>query len=280
MPDNYLSAEIKKLSVQIGEASLPIPLKDKVEEMLSRLRRLNPKDYSIEYEQITHYIKWVTNLPWNKSTHDIIDLKKAQVTIEDRKNNQPLTLPIPEKTLKAIVAYTVGGRCKSNDRHLILSFHAPYGPIVPGLVGRYIQEAMHTAGLTSTPYWLRHSYAQHLLSSGASIYEIKQMLKSPFIRNSIANISSQKPIMGEECKVNKDFKMADQEKYLIKLNHWNKFNAQTHGISGHIGLRHNFSKNSNSDCGESKGPDTCQNRIGQQSKQDIDTDITPKQSGK
>jgi site-specific recombinase XerD len=117
-------------------------------------------------------------------TLDDIAFKKAQLSLEDRKNKQPLTLPIPEQTLKAIVAYIVGGRPNSQDRHLVLSFHAPYGPIVPGLVGRYIQEAMHTAGLSSTPYWLRHSYAQHLLSSGASIYEIKQMLGHRHIESS------------------------------------------------------------------------------------------------
>jgi site-specific recombinase XerD len=117
-------------------------------------------------------------------TLDDIAFKKAQLSIEDRKNTQPLLLPIPEKTLKAIVAYMVGGRSKSNDRHLILSFHAPYGPIVAGLVSRYIKEAMHKAGLSSTPYWLRHSYAQHLLSSGASIYEIKQMLGHRHIESS------------------------------------------------------------------------------------------------
>ncbi len=117
-------------------------------------------------------------------TLDDIAFKKAQVNVEDRKNKQPLTLPIPEQTLKAIVAYMVGGRPNSQERHLILSFHAPYGPIVPGLVGRYIQEAMHKAGLSSTPYWLRHSYAQHLLASGASIYEIKQMLGHRHIESS------------------------------------------------------------------------------------------------
>ncbi len=117
-------------------------------------------------------------------TLDDIAFKKEQVSVEDRKNKQPLTLPIPEKTLKAIVAYMVGGRPKSHDRHLILSLSAPHGPIVPGLVGRYIQQAMNKAGLTSTPYWLRHSYAQHLLSSGASIYEIKQMLGHRHIESS------------------------------------------------------------------------------------------------
>ena len=31
-------------------------------------------------------------------------------------------------------------------------------------------------GVPGTPYWLRHTYAQNLLESGASIFEIKEML--------------------------------------------------------------------------------------------------------
>ncbi len=64
-------------------------------------------------------------------TLDDMGFKKAQVSIEDRKNKQPLTLPIPEQTLKAIVAYMVGGRPKSHDRHLVLSLCAPYGRLSP-----------------------------------------------------------------------------------------------------------------------------------------------------
>jgi integrase/recombinase XerD len=104
--------------------------------------------------------------------------------LKRRKNDNPLELPIAEQTLKAIVAYMVGGRPKSKDRHLFLTLCAPHGPIVPGLVGRYIQGAMHSAGLKASPYWLRHSYAQHLLSAGASIYEIKEMLGHDHIESS------------------------------------------------------------------------------------------------
>jgi len=115
---------------------------------------------------------------------DDISFSRAQLSLKRRKNDNPLELPIPEQTLKAIVAYMVGGRPSSKDRHLFLSLHAPHGPIVPGLVGRYIQEAMHRAGLKASPYWLRHSYAQHLLSAGASIYEIKEMLGHDHIESS------------------------------------------------------------------------------------------------
>ena len=51
-------------------------------------------------------------------TLDDIGFKKAQVNVEDRKNKQPLTLPIPEQTLKAIVAYMVDGRPDNQDRRV------------------------------------------------------------------------------------------------------------------------------------------------------------------
>ena len=35
---------------------------------------------------------------------------------------------------------------------------------------------MKAAGLPSTTYWLRHTYAQNLLESGASVFEVKEML--------------------------------------------------------------------------------------------------------
>jgi len=115
---------------------------------------------------------------------DDISFSRAQLTLKRRKNDNPLELPIAEQTLKAIVAYMVGGRPKSKDRHLVLTLCAPHGPMVPGLVGRYIQGAMHSVGLKASPYWLRHSYAQHLLSAGASVYEIKEMLGHDHIDSS------------------------------------------------------------------------------------------------
>jgi site-specific recombinase XerD len=115
---------------------------------------------------------------------DDISFAKAKISLTRRKNDNPLELPIPEQTLKAIVAYIVGGRPESSSRHLFLTLCAPHGPIVAGLVGRYIQEAMQTAGLQASAYWLRHSYAQHLLSAGVSIYEIKEMLGHRHIESS------------------------------------------------------------------------------------------------
>jgi site-specific recombinase XerD len=107
---------------------------------------------------------------------DDISFTKAELTLKARKSNNPMTLPVPEHTIKAIAAYLIGARPESKYRTVFVSFHPPHGPLNPGLIGRYITECMRQAGLSSTAYWLRHTYAQNLLEAGASIYEIKEMM--------------------------------------------------------------------------------------------------------
>ena len=109
-------------------------------------------------------------------TLDDISFKKAELTIRDRKNNRPMTLPIPDATLKAVSAYRIAARPESKHRALFLSLHPPYGPVSTNAIGYHVREAMKTVGLPSSTYWLRHTYAQNLLESGASVFEIKEML--------------------------------------------------------------------------------------------------------
>ena len=109
-------------------------------------------------------------------TLDDISFSKAELTLMDRKNNCPITLPIPDATLKAVAAYRIAVRPYSKYSTLFLSLHPPYGPISPNTIGYHIRKAMKAAGLPSTTYWLRHTYAQNLLESGASVFEIKEML--------------------------------------------------------------------------------------------------------
>jgi len=105
-----------------------------------------------------------------------ISFKKKALTIAQRKGNNPTIFPVPEKTLKAIAAYVLMARPNSKYKNLFLSFQSPYRPICPGTVTNYISKTMKHSGLFSSPYWLRHTYAQHLLNAGATIYEIKEML--------------------------------------------------------------------------------------------------------
>ena len=107
---------------------------------------------------------------------DDISFRKGLLTLKNRKNNQPLVLPLPDSTIKAIAAYIIAERPKSKHRRLFLTRIAPYHPITPGGITSSIRRAMHKAGLSSSAYWLRHTYAQNLLEAGTSINEIKEML--------------------------------------------------------------------------------------------------------
>ena len=112
----------------------------------------------------------------NRITLDDISFEKAEITLRDRKGKNPISLPISENTIKAIAAYALNVRPKSPYRNLFLSFQFPYRPISTFTLRHYISNAMKKAGLSSTPYWLRHTYAQNLLHTGRTIYEIKEMM--------------------------------------------------------------------------------------------------------
>lgn len=133
----------------------------------------------------------------SKISLDDISFGKAELAIRVRKNTNPMTLPVPEHTIKAIAAYVIGARPDSKHRALFLSFHPPHRPINPGLLGRYITECMRRAGLCGTAYWLRHTYAQNLLEAGASVYEIKEMLGHDRIESSKSYLHIHTKLMRE-----------------------------------------------------------------------------------
>lgn len=107
---------------------------------------------------------------------DDISFTRAELSVRRRKNDNPIVLPIPPAVLKAVSAYMIGARPKSQHRALFLSHQSPHGPLCAGAVAYYMTAAIRVAGINGTAYWLRHTYAQNLLESGASIYQIKEML--------------------------------------------------------------------------------------------------------
>ena len=109
-------------------------------------------------------------------TLDDISFSKAELTLTDRKNNRPIVLPIPDATLKTVATYRIAVRPQSKHNTLFLSLHPPYRPVSPNTIGQHIRKVMKAAGLPSTTYWLRHTYAQNLLESGATVFEVKEML--------------------------------------------------------------------------------------------------------
>jgi site-specific recombinase XerD len=107
---------------------------------------------------------------------DDIGFSQQLLRLTMRKGDNPLELPIPEHTLKAVAAYIIGARPTRQYRRLFLTLHPPYRPMHPNTVAATISNAMKHAGLNASAYWMRHTYAQNLLEAGASIFDIKEML--------------------------------------------------------------------------------------------------------
>ena len=107
---------------------------------------------------------------------DDISFEKGELALPFRKGQNPIRLPVPEDTVKAMAAYIIGARTDSAQRHLFLSLSPPSRTITGAMVSIIVKKAMRRAGILATAYWLRHTYAQNLLESGASIFEIKEML--------------------------------------------------------------------------------------------------------
>jgi integrase/recombinase XerD len=109
-------------------------------------------------------------------TLDDISFRKAELTLSNRKGLNPVTLPLPGQTIKALAAYLAKARPKSPSRSLFVNFPFPYAPMQSASVIQCISKAMKRAGLAFSAYSLRHTYAQNLLHMGHSVYEIKEML--------------------------------------------------------------------------------------------------------
>jgi site-specific recombinase XerD len=115
---------------------------------------------------------------------DDISFAKGLITIHQRKCDNPVHIPLPEITIKAIAAYIIGARPKSHHRRLFLTFTAPYRPIRAATVCMAIGSQIHRINPAASAYALRHTYAQNLLESGASVFEIKEMLGHDNIQSS------------------------------------------------------------------------------------------------
>ncbi len=107
---------------------------------------------------------------------DDISFASGEIALPDRKCQNPIKLPLPEAAIKAIAAYIIGARPQTTKRYLFLGLHAPYNHVSAAMVGQDIKTRMRAAGLSASAYWLRHTYAQNLLETNTSIFEIKEML--------------------------------------------------------------------------------------------------------
>lgn len=79
----FLFEEISQLNKKVSEATLPPELKSRAERMIERLNRMAKfGGYSAEYETISRYVDWIVSLPWDKSSEELLDLKRTQGVLD------------------------------------------------------------------------------------------------------------------------------------------------------------------------------------------------------
>ena len=184
---HYLYREKKLLKKDLGSLLVGAPAfnqkkppkflrPQEVKHLFSSLTLSTPRDIRTCATIHLAYTLGLRPIEISRLTLDDIYFSKAELTIRERKTGNPVTLPLPEQTLKVVAAYVLKARGETHHRHLFLTCQRPYRPLNPVGVIADIRKAMKNAGLSSTAYWLRHTYAQNLLLLGRSIYEIKEML--------------------------------------------------------------------------------------------------------
>ncbi len=120
-------AEIKSLRDKIDAAKIPPELKTKVSVMLDRLERsARMKSYGEEFEKITHYIDWITSIPWEAKTKDVLDLDRTKQVLD--KHHYGLT-EVKERILEYVSVLKL-----KNDKSPGGKVNAPILLLV-GLVG-------------------------------------------------------------------------------------------------------------------------------------------------
>jgi ATP-dependent Lon protease len=75
------SDEIEDLRKKIKKAKMPKEVGREAKKQLERLDLMHPD--AIETTMVRHYLEWLVDLPWSKSTKDNIDIKKAKKTLDE-----------------------------------------------------------------------------------------------------------------------------------------------------------------------------------------------------
>lgn len=116
-PQNSLS-EIEKLRVQLQSARLPANLHDKALQQIERINLTLKYGGSLAQLDITaKYIDWITHLPWDTKTEDVLDINKAKAFLDQ--NHYGLE-PIKKRVLEYLSVLALQKQNLKADR-----FHAP-----------------------------------------------------------------------------------------------------------------------------------------------------------
>jgi ATP-dependent Lon protease len=110
--------EIEEYREKIEKGNLPQEAKKEATRELDRLARMHPS--SAEYTVASTYLDWITALPWQQSTADNLDTRKAGKVLDE--DHYGL-----EKAKKRIIEYLAVRRLKPDSKGPILCFVGPPG---------------------------------------------------------------------------------------------------------------------------------------------------------
>lgn len=127
MDNQATIAEIDKMQKKLDASKLPSELHEKAVQQIERIRlTLKYGGGFAQFDIVEKYIDWITNLPWDVKTEDVLDIKKAKEMLD--KNHYGL-----EKIKSRVLEYlSILIMQKKNMKEE--AFHAPSLFFV-GLVG-------------------------------------------------------------------------------------------------------------------------------------------------
>lgn len=112
------SVEVDEYRTKIAERNLPEVAQKEAERELDRLAKMHPS--SAEYTVASTYLDWLVELPWNTSTEDNLDIKKARKILDDDHFGL-------EKPKRRIIEYLAVRKLKPDSKGPILCFAGPPG---------------------------------------------------------------------------------------------------------------------------------------------------------
>ena len=112
------TVELEEYRAKIIERNLPEEAAKEAERELDRLSRMHSS--SAEYTVAMTYLNWLTELPWNESTEDNLDIKKARKVLDEDHFGL-------EKAKRRIIEYLAVRKLKPDSKGPILCFVGPPG---------------------------------------------------------------------------------------------------------------------------------------------------------
>lgn len=75
--------EIAELSEKVKNSNIPVDLRSRAEAMIMRLVKMTHQgNYSSEFEPVSEYINWITQIPWESESEENIDIEKTREELE------------------------------------------------------------------------------------------------------------------------------------------------------------------------------------------------------